>query len=217
MASKDPPASSPAVKPIHEDGRLVAPSAERNEAPIIEALAPMLAGRAGLFLEIGSGTGQHVAAWAQSFPEIEWQPSDPFEAHHDSIRAGVAHSGASNARMPVWLDAAEAWPDLGPLAGVISVNVIHITPWVVGQGIIHGAATHVAPGGLLVFYGPFKEAGQHTGDGNARFDESLRAQDPAWGIRDLDDVTAKAAEAGFGPPRVNVMPANNRLVVFEKA
>ena len=196
------------------DGRLVAPSAERNARPLVEALGPILAGRTGLMLEIGSGTGQHSILLADAFPRLQWQPSDPFEVYLDSIRAWGAHAGSPNLLPPIWLDAAERWPDLGALAGVIAANVIHITPWVVTEGIVRGAGAALA--GLLILYGPFREGGRHTGPGNVEFDAALRAADPAWGVRDLDDVADLAARAGFGAPEVTAMPANNRLVVFER-
>jgi hypothetical protein len=198
----------------HADGRLVAPSAERNARSIVDAVGPVLIGRRGLVLEIGAGTGQHCVALADAFPQLDWQPSDPFDVHLDSIRAWVAHSGARNIRAPIWLDAAEEWPKFGPLAGVLAANVIHITPWVVAEGIVRGAAA--APARLLIFYGPFREGGQHTGEGNERFDAALRAEDPAWGVRDIDDVADLAGRAGFGPPEITAMPSNNRLVVFER-
>ena len=216
MTDTPEPRCAPGLTGGHADGRLVAPAAERNEQPIIDALTPRLAGRDGLVLEIGSGTGQHAAAWAGAFPSLDWQPSDPFDSHLDSIRAWIAHAGHRNLRAPIWLDAAEPWPAFEPLAGVISVNVIHIAPWVVTKGIFSGAAQALAHGGLLIFYGPFKEGGVHTGEGNAAFDERLRADDPAWGIRDLDDLAATAAANGFSAPEVVVMPANNRLVLFTK-
>lgn len=217
MTDTPQPRCAPGLTSGHDDGRLLAPAAQRNEQPIIDALSPMLAGRSGLMLEIGSGTGQHATAWARAFPNLDWQPSDPFDSHLDSCRAWMAHAGLPNLRAPVWLDAAEPWLDLGPLAGVISVNVVHISPWVVTKGIIQGASDAVQPGGLVIFYGPFKEDGQHTGDGNARFDESLRAQDPAWGIRDIGDVVELAHGSRLGGPDVTVMPANNRLLTFRKA
>lgn len=216
MTDRPEPRSGPGLTPGHDDGRLVAPAASRNETPIVDALTPVLADRKGLMLELGSGTGQHIASWAGAFPSLDWQPSDPFEQHHDSIRSWVAHAARPNLRAPIWLDAAEGWPKLGPLAGVIAVNVIHITPWVVTEGIFRGAGQGLAPGGLLIFYGPFMEGGQHTGDGNALFDARLRADDPAWGIRDLDDLADLAAAMGFSGPEVTEMPANNRLVTFEK-
>lgn len=198
------------------DGRLTYASAERNRGPIIEALGPILGGLSGTVLEIGSGTGQHAFALAAAFPGLAWQPSDPFEAHLDSIRAWAAGADLPNLRDPLWLDAAERWPDLGPLAAVLSINVIHITPWAVAGGIVRGAASALSPGGPLIFYGPFIEGGRHTGEGNRLFDQSLRAQDPAWGVRALEDVSAMAAAEGFGPPEVTVMPANNRLLCYRR-
>ena len=196
----------------HADGRLVAPSAERNTKPIVDALTPILIGRTGVMLEVGAGTGQHSVAMASAFPRFEWQPSDPYEAHLESIRAWSAHAGLPNIREPIWLDAAEQWPPFDRLAGVFCANVTHISPWVVTQGIVRGAGE--AGAGVLIFYGPFREGGAHNGEGNAAFDTALRVQDSAWGIRDSDDVADLAARAGFGAPEITLMPANNRLLVF---
>ncbi|MEM6904987.1 MAG: DUF938 domain-containing protein, partial [Pseudomonadota bacterium] len=99
---------------------------------------------------------------------------------------------------------------------VFSANVIHISPWEVAIGIVRGAAELLSPGGRLTFYGPFREGGRHTGEGNARFDESLRARDPAWGIRDLGDLSELARSHGFSPPEIRQMPANNRLATFQR-
>ncbi len=194
--------------------RLVAPSAERNRQPIVDALGLVFAEATGTVLEIGSGTGQHAVALAAAFPGLDWQPSDVIETHLDSIRAWSAESGHGNLRPPIRLDAAEPWPDLGPLAGVLAINVIHIAPWAVAAGILRGAAAALRPGGALAFYGPFKEGGRHTGEGNERFDAMLRAEDPAWGVRDLGELSALAMRAGLSGPAVAPMPSNNRLVVY---
>lgn len=199
------------------DGRLVAPSANRNAEPIAGALGPLLAGLTGTVLEIGSGTGQHVAHFAPLFPELVWQPSDAVEENLASIQAWVDHAGCPNLRDPVFLDATVNWPVAGPLAAVIATNVIHIAPWPVAKSIVAGAGERVAPGGRLIFYGPFRENGSHTAESNAEFDRSLRARDPDWGVRDLEEVARLAIAAGFGPPEVTAMPANNRIVAFARA
>lgn len=196
--------------------RLSAPAAERNAAPIREALAPLFSGRCGLALEIGSGTGQHAAEWAGAFPALDWQPSDPEPGHLDSIAAWVEASGLPNLRAPLRLDARDPWPIEPPLAAVMAINVIHISPWTVAEAIVAGAARHLGPEGVLVFYGPFREGGRHTTESNAAFDASLRARDPAWGVRDLDDVTALAAETGLSGPQITRMPANNLTVVYRR-
>jgi SAM-dependent methyltransferase len=197
-------------------GRLFSPSAARNAQPIVGTLDPLLAGASGTVLEVGSGTGQHAAALAAAFPSLDWQPSEKSEEDFDSILAWMADTGLPNLRAPIRLDAAASWPDLGPLAGVLAINVIHIAPPAVAEGIVRGAGKALAPGAPLVFYGPFKEGGRHTGEGNARFDAALRAEDPAWGVRDVDEISALAARAGFAGPDVEPMPANNRLVCYRR-
>lgn len=217
MIDRPEPRSAPGLTPRHDDGRLIATSAERNTGPIVEALSPLLDQRRGRALEVGSGTGQHITAFASAFPSMTWQPTDPFDSHLESIRAWIAYAELENLEQPVQLDASGAWPTFGPLQAVFSANVIHITPWTVAQGIFAGAGANLASGGLLLFYGPFKEDGRHTGEGNELFDKRLREQDPAWGIRDIDDLVSCTARLEFDLPTIMHMPANNRLVCFRRS
>jgi len=210
------------------DGRLFSPSFARNWEPITAALRPLLAGRTGAVLEIGSGTGQHIAHWAGEFPGLTWVPSDIHPEHHASIAAWGGTLGPPNLAAPFFLDAAGDWAGmaevrgLGPLAAVLAVNVLHITPWAVAEGIVAGAARALAQGGdpggasggALVLYGPFRRGGAHTAPSNAAFDAALRAENPDWGVRDLDAVARLARAAGLGPPRVTEMPANNLVAAF---
>ena len=80
--------------------------------------------------------------------------------------------------------------------------------------MIRGAAQVLRPGGSLIVYGPFKENGRHTGPGNRRFHASLRARDPDSGIRDLTDLESQARNSGFTFQQMIVMPADNRLLVW---
>ncbi|GMG80891.1 DUF938 domain-containing protein [Paralimibaculum aggregatum] len=210
-----PPRSNPRSVEAGE-GRLSAPAAERNMAPVRAALAPLLAGLSGTVLEVGSGTGQHAADWAAAFPGLDWQPSDPDPLHLASIAAWRAGAGLANLRAPLALDVTAGWPETGPLAGVICLNVIHIAPWPVAEALVAGAGARVVPGGRLILYGPFREAGRHTAPSNESFDASLRARDPRWGVRDLEAVAALAAAAGFGAPDITRMPANNLIAAFRR-
>ena len=217
-----PPRSSSFASDRFSDGRLFNPTCLRNNAPMVARLALFFDGHSGPVLEIGAGSGQHAAAFGAAFPHLDWIPSDPDPVHRMSITAWQREMRAPE-RMPLDLDATEGWANrsdiraLGPLAGVLSMNVIHIAPIAVLDGILRGAAKALGEDGLLIFYGPFMVGGEHTGPGNQRFDESLRSQDPAWGIRDLREVAEKAAELGFGKPEVQGMPADNRLVVFRQS
>jgi len=206
----------PTISAVHDDGRLSAPAAERNAGPLGAAIGRLFAERTGVVLEIGSGTGQHVADWAARLPQITWQPSDLEGAHLESIGAWVRASGRANVRPPIVLDARLPWPDLGALTGVVAVNVIHISPWAVTEAIADQASRHLDTGGRLVFYGPFSENGRHSSESNAAFDASLRARDPEWGVRDRAELTDLLAAHGFAPPETTLMPANNLTLAFER-
>ena len=100
---------------------------------------------------------------------------------------------------------------------LLNINMIHIAPWSACEALFRGAARILPGSGLLYLYGPFKRAGQHTAESNQRFDERLRAEDPRWGVRDLDAVEALATSMGFRAPEIIPMPANNLSLVFRKA
>ncbi len=196
-----------------ESGRLHAAAADRNRAPILEVLRRVLP-PSGLILEIASGTGQHVAFFAAALPALRWQPSDPSTAHLQSISAWGA--GADNVAAPLALDVeAQPWP-VARADAIVNINMIHIAPWSATEALFRGAAGVLSPGGVLFLYGPFKRDGRHTAESNQRFDERLRGDDPRWGVRDLGDVQAVAASAGFLAPEIIPMPANNLAVVFRK-
>ena len=67
-----------------------------------------------------------------------------------------------------------------------------------------------------MLYGPFKRNGEHTSESNARFDQSLKVQNPTWGVRDLDVVSEVGIKNGFENHDVFEMPANNLSVIFQK-
>ena len=58
--------------------------------------------------------------------------------------------------------------------------------------------------------------GEHTAPSNAAFDASLRARNPEWGVRDLDDVVALARGHAFALDEVVAMPANNLMVIWRR-
>jgi len=204
-------------------GGLDAPAARRNAAPILDVLLREAAPR-GTVLEVGSGTGQHAAAFAAPLHPRAWQPTELDGARLRSIGAwrGALPAGRPVPLPPLALDAtapADRWPlaDLGPIAAILCVNVIHIAPWSVARGLFAGAARWLAEGAPLILYGPFARDGAHTGPGNASFDAALRAEDPAWGVRDLErEILPEAARVGLSLSAVHPMPANNLSVVFRR-
>jgi hypothetical protein len=192
-----------------------APATLRNRDVIADVLAGVLPA-AGTVLEIASGTGEHIVHFAQRFPHLLWQPSDYAEASLPSIAAWVAESGVTNVRLAVRIDAsAPDWP-VKQVDAMLCINMIHISPWAATEGLMAGAGRLLAKGAPLILYGPFLRDDVATAPSNLDFDQSLKARDPDWGIRNLADVAAVAGRHGLVLEHVIEMPANNLSVVFRK-
>lgn len=193
-----------------------APAALRNRAAILDVLSPHILPGA-LVLELASGTGEHALFFAQARPDVTFQPTDYDPSARASIDAYAEEAGLPNLRPALFLDATQ--PDTWPLERadvVLCVNMIHISPWEATVGLIAGAARILPAGGKLALYGPYFRDGIETAPSNLAFDDSLRARNPAWGIRRLETVAALAAEAGFSAPEVTEMPVNNLTVIFTR-
>jgi hypothetical protein len=195
--------------------RLIYPATARNRDPILEVLRDYLP-ETGHVLEIASGSGEHVSYFARNCRGLVFHPSDPDPRCRASIEAWTAEDPRlKNVMPPLAFDVTDRWPALD-VAAILCINMIHIAPWAATQALIAGAGKLLEPLGLLYLYGPYKRGGIHTAPSNAAFDESLRAQNPAWGVRNLEDVVALAAESGFAEPDIVPMPANNLSVIFMK-
>jgi hypothetical protein len=199
---------------MRQDARLYAPAAARNRQPILEVLRCHLPPR-GLVLEVASGSGEHVAHFAEaSGADLMFQPSDPDPGARASIDAWTAAVELGNVRPAIALDAtSERWP-ISYADVVLCINMIHIAPWAAAVGLMRGAAGILPIDGVLFLYGPFRRNGRHTAPSNEDFDRDLRTRNPAWGVRDLDAVAALAGAHGFAQPVVEEMPANNLSLIF---
>jgi SAM-dependent methyltransferase len=197
------------------DARRSAPHVARNAGPIADVLRETLPAE-GLVLEVASGTGEHVLHFARAFPHVVWQPSDPDPAALRSIEAWRAEAGLANLLPALALDArAPDWP-VERTEAILCINMAHISPWAATAGLMRGAGRLLGEGAPLFLYGPFRRAGVETAPSNEAFDASLRARDPEWGLRNLEDVVADAESNGLRLDRVVEMPANNLSVVFRK-
>lgn len=200
------------------------PAAERNRGPIADALAPYLSHGARV-LEFGAGAAQHARHIAQRRPDLQWQTTDRAHAL-GGLTACVADAGLPNLAPPreldlrdpdtqTWLDQAE------PMHVCLAVNVLHIVP-MDGVAALFGIAGHVLDrGGHLCAYGPVRIGddfdGEDGGRGNAAFDRSLREQDSRMGVRDIEQLDAFARAAGLSRTALTSLPANNRLMVWQKS
>ena len=201
------------------DRRRSAPAAERNREPIAARMAPLL-GAAEMLLDIASGSGQHAALFAERHPALVVQPSDPDEDARASADAWAEHLALQNMRRALDLDVTRAawWADVSPLRPdvVFCANMIHIAAWAACEGLFEGAEHLLAPSGVLALYGPFLRDDVETAPSNLAFDRSLRARDPAWGVRALADVDSLARARGLEREAVHEMPAHNLIVVFRR-
>jgi hypothetical protein len=201
--------------PLGADARCSAPAALRNREPIAEILAGWLP-PTGLVLEIASGSGEHAVHFAERFPDLEWQPSDTHPAALRSIAAWRETASLPNLLEPLTLDAsASRWP-VDSADAVLSINMIQISPWASALGLVQGAARILPGGGPLILYGPWLSAETPTAPSNAGFDADLRRRNPEWGLRNVEDFVAAAAEWGFALEDRRAMPANNLMMLFRR-
>jgi hypothetical protein len=183
------------------------PAADRNKQPILDALTRIL-GEQGTALEIASGTGQHAAWFAAAMPQWTWQPTDADARMLPALASRVAEAALPNLRAPLLLDVMlPQWPVQGPALAQEEQKKF--------DALMQGAARHLLPGGLLITYGPYFEKDVPPAPSNLAFDEDLRARNPAWGIRRLEDVAAEARRAGLALRERHAMPANNLLLVWK--
>lgn len=213
MALRTPPQTA-SVAHQGDDARLFAPSATRN-APALCQLLDQVAPPSGTALELASGTGQHVIAFATSLPGLHWQPSEPDAARRASIDAHTRAAQLPNVAPARALDAcAPGWArDHAGQSLIVVINLLHLISTPEAETLIAEAARALAPGGRFVIYGPFLRAGALTSDGDARFHASLIAEDPEIGYKDDFDVLDMITAAGLDVIEVIEMPANNLAFV----
>lgn len=193
--------------------RRQAPAAARNIGPIGDVLADWLPS-GGSVLEVASGTGEHALAFARRFPTLAWQPSDPDPEALASIEAW-GREGPPNLLAPIRLDVrADPWP-VGRAEALLSINMVHISPWTASIGLLDGAARILPPGASLILYGPWLEREVDTAPSNLAFDQSLKSRDPEWGLRSVEEFAREAFLRGFVLGDRRAMPANNIMLRFE--
>ena len=198
-----------------EGSKRSAPAALRNREPIAEVLRDWLP-PSGLVLEIASGTGEHAAHFARAFPDLEWQPSDIEPLALASIEHWRRESDLANLRGPIELDASRRdWP-VDFADAVLSINMVHISPWDSALGLIACSARMLPEGGALILYGPWKKEGVETAPSNLAFDADLKRRNPEWGLRLVEEFAAAAEQAGLALEDEREMPANNRMLLFRK-
>ena len=203
------------------DHRLFFPATQRNKIYIGDVLSKISL-KKGFVLEIGSGSGEHGVEFQKRFPELIWQTSDPELKHRESIISWINHEKL-NIKMPkpLKIDVTKIpWPTsielLNNLQAIISINMIHIAPWECTESLFKESGKLLNNGKFIILYGPFKIKYKHISVSNELFDRSLKNQNNAWGVRNLEDVNKVAIINGFKQKHLIKMPANNLILIYEK-
>ncbi|XP_076645413.1 methyltransferase-like 26 isoform X2 [Halictus rubicundus] len=170
--------------------KLIYPAADRNKDPILSVLKKYVQhGPDKIFLEVSSGSGQHVAHFAPHFPQITFYPSEYEPELLDSISAYA--NEFVNIKPPLRVD--------------ITNNFRN---WDNGKLL--------KDNGLLITYGPYAVDGKITPKSNVNFDKSLKLLDPSLGLRDIKDLKRLAEENGIKLINIVDMPANNKTIIWKK-
>lgn len=198
------------------DRRQSSPSTARNREPILAVLRRVLPSH-GHVLEIASGSGEHAVFFARAMPGLTWQTSDLDADARASTADWIESEKLPNVLPPHTIDVRDRdWNLFGPFDAVVSINMIHIAPWEAALGLLEGAGRLLRDGGVLFLYGPYRRAGAHTAPSNETFDQWLKARDPSFGVRDLEEVVNVARQNGLAWRETVEMPANNLSVIFSK-
>jgi hypothetical protein len=194
-----------------------APATLRNRAPIADVLARELPAQ-GTVLEIASGTGEHAVFFAERFPALIWQPTDPSAEALASIAAYREDYVGSNLAAPLLLDASApaTWP-VREADAIVCINMVHISAWDATVGLFAGAGRLLGEGAPLILYGPYLEKGLETAPSNLDFDASLKARNPLWGLRHAEALDALGAQHAMTRSARHALPAHNIMLVYRRA
>ena len=203
------------------DNRLFFSATQRNRDCIEDVLSRIIK-KNGSILEIGSGSGEHGVVFQKRFPEVIWQTSDSNLLHRKSIVSWIEYEEL-NKKMPQPLELdVEKVPWRLPLKlvnslqGIVSINMIHVAKWSCTVGLFKGAGKLLREGQFLFLYGPFKIGNKHISQSNYFFDNSIKARNDLWGIRNLEEVSDEAKKNSFCQENIVTMPANNLSIIYRK-
>ena len=187
---------------------------ENNKTPILQIIRKVLI-RSETVWEIGSGTGQHACFFANQLPHLFWQPTDRTE-NLPGINLWLTEAKLDNIKPPLALDVNDpVWP-CASIEAIFTANTLHIMSAAEMEILFQKLAIYLAANATMCIYGPFNYGGKFTSDSNAHFDNWLKQQNPLSGIRDFEQVCALASAIELTLIDDHEMPANNRLLIFQR-
>jgi cyclopropane fatty-acyl-phospholipid synthase-like methyltransferase len=186
---------------------------DQNKDPILKVIKPLLL-NAKSVLEVGSGTGQHCVYFAKELPHLTWQASDQ-SMYLPSISAWIDDAKLANTPKALKLNVDLDWPE-DKYQAIYSANTVHIMSWEMVLNFFKGVGQVLDKGGVFILYGPFNYQGQYTSQSNANFDLLLKDNNPLSAIRDFEALNQLAQKVGLSLVNDFAMPANNRILCWEK-
>lgn len=192
------------------------PACERNRVPILKVMQEIIIPQDQKLLEIGSGTGQHAVYLAPHFPHMIWVTSD-VKVNHPGIQMWLDESGAPNIIGPGVFEVGRNDFPNGNFDIVFTANTFHIMSWNECEILMMMLGKNLREGARIMIYGPFNYKGSYTSLSNEAFDKELKTRNPLMGIRNFEDVVEGMKKNGLILLKDYEMPANNRLLVFNKS
>ena len=187
---------------------------ERNRDPILKELQIRIV-RQSAVLEVGSGTGQHAIYFAKHMPNVLWQCSDLRE-NLSGIQMWIDDACLSNVLQPIELDVSD--PTIyKTYDAVYSCNTLHIMSKSNVVKLFNLVNSVTQKQSSLFVYGPFNYNGEYTSSSNAEFDAWLKERNLESAIKDFEWIDELANDAGFFIIDDIEMPANNRLLHWERS
>ena len=186
----------------------------QNRTPILEVIQPLLK-TCQTVLEIGSGTGQHAVYFTEELTHINWQTSDRSE-HHQGIKAWLQDANNPKIQAPLALDVLQDDYPQQQFDAIFSANTLHIMSKPAVASFFKVVEACIQPQGVVMVYGPFNYGGQYTSDSNAQFDGWLKSRDENSGIKDFEWINQLATAVGLQLQNDHAMPANNRILQWQK-
>ena len=208
--------SAASTKAPADGARRSAPAALRNREPIAEVLARLASRERAWCSRSPAGRGEHAVHFARRFPGLEWQPSDVDPDALASIAAWRAAAGLANFRAPLVLDAAAPdWP-IARADAVLSINMVHISPWASALGLLDGAARCLPPGGAADPLRPVAEGRHRHRAEQPRVRCRPQAPQSRLGPAPGRGFRRRRRERGLELNEHRAMPANNLMLLLRK-
>jgi SAM-dependent methyltransferase len=182
---------------VAEKGEVIARLSQAMDPFVRDVLdAQLERRRPGRVLDIGCGSGHHLAHLLRALPEAEGVGVEPDAAAAALARATFENSGLTKRTLVVEGDVREVLgPGLGSFDLVLLANVVYYFPVAERIPLLRSIAERLTVDGSLVVV----TNGLTRATFSRHFDLLLRAQEGEMGLPDLDVLLQQLRAAGLTP------------------